>query len=153
MVAPLLPQLRSKWSTPGSVVSVSLLLELTNKVLLEAAIDTQRSHSLKHSPTPKSIIHPKVVKLSKQKMNASHRAYKKALSTRSSQLSSLKSIWIEAKKSYRKIVRLETHKVDLLRDSELFSLLSSSSSKVFRKIRASRKSSASNIPFLMVGDT
>ena len=150
-VASRLAKLREDWDNPTSTVSVSILLDLTNKVLSQTASSTCQSVALDTPPKTRYLKIPKNLKEVKKQMDAAHRAYKKALKLGSPELALARSNWNNAKKSFRAMSRRETHKQDVLRDTELFSLFSSSSS-VFKKIRSSKSSSSGSVPFLMVGD-
>ena len=116
-------RIRETWYNPGSAASVSVLLNLTNLALSQSASTTNKHVPLNSKASPKALRIPKSVLNAKSKRNSAHRSYKAALRSNSQSLSLLKSTWIATKKDYRYQCRLQTHKEDIKRDSEIFSLL------------------------------
>ena len=144
-------RIRETWSNPGSDASVSVLLNLTNLALSQSASTTNKHVPLNSKSSLKSPKIPRSVIQSKSKMNSAHKAYRAAVRANNPSLSSVKSTWVAAKKDYRYQCRLQTHKQDMKRDSEIFSLLSSSPT-LFKKIKASKSRTTGAVPFLTVGD-
>ena len=144
-----LERLRQCWPENNSPVSTSILLDLTNKVLHEVAVATQKSVSM-NSPKKRKI--SKKVALAKVILNEAHKALKNAIKNNETNLESFTNNLKIARRNYRCITRKELHRDDLKRDSKLFSVFSPTKSKLFRSIRLSKTSAAASVPFLTVGE-
>ena len=151
LVAPRLTSIRENWYLPNSAASVSLLLDLTNCAFNQTASTTSKTVSSKQPSAAKTLKITKAVRDARSKLTMAHSAYKSELKINSSAVPTAKAMWMNAKKRYRFQCRSETHTEDLKRDSEIFSVFSSSP-KLFHKIRSSKSSSAKTVPYLTVGD-
>ena len=148
-----LSSLRQNWSKPGSSISVSILLELTNQVLGSAPIATNRSCLLKNKKVKKHLKIPREILSARQSLRQSHKALKIAKNGSSDIcINHAKNVFKSARKEYRFKTRSFTHKADLRRDYNLHAILTSNPSALFRTIRSSKKPSNQAVPFITVGD-
>ena len=84
-------------------------------------------------------------------MNTAHKTLKMALNAKSGNLHVLRMSYKTARRHYRFTCRRELHKNDITRDTELFSVFSSSSPAIFKAIRLSKSASGTSVPFMTVG--
>lgn len=132
LVGSQLSRIRSNWSRSDSPVSVSILLDLTNKFLSQTASATNRSIPISSSPKPRNLKIPRKVIEARNTMNSAHRAFKRAKMNNSPELSAIKKALRDARKNYRFVSRREIHEGDIRRDTELFSVFTSSSPAIFK---------------------
>ena len=118
-----LTRIRTDWFIPQSPASVSILLDITNQVLSQSAIDTNRSVPLNLSHKPRDLKVPREVLAAKHSVNAAHKALKIAINLESTEVAALKNNLKKAKQFHRSMSRRELHKEDLGRDTELFRFL------------------------------
>ena len=144
-----LQTLRKNWSTPGSSVSVSILLDLSNQVLSEAALSTNKSSSLSKKSDKRPMKLPKELMIARQQQKRAHNALKIATAEN---IDEAKANFKNIRKNLRCLTRSHSHKADLKRDSNLYSILTQSSSTLFKTIRSSTKPAARTVPFLTVND-
>ena len=146
-----LSRIRESWSKPDSSLSLSILLNLTNKILSETAIATNRSVSTTSPPKLKNQKISENMYKARKVMNTAHKTLKMALNAKSGNLHALRISYKTARRHYRFTCRRELHKNDITRDTELFSVFSSSSPAIFRTIRLSKSASGTSVPFMTVG--
>ena len=132
--------LRERWLSPGSRSSIGLLLEMTSCVLTSAAISSNRSLALSKDRSARSSKIPWIIRKSHLNMLKLKRFPRQDSKVR------------DAKIQHRRLIRTLVMQEDYSRDEKFFSLLSSNSSSIFRKIRASKSSSTRKIQELKVGD-
>ena len=149
-----LENLRSRWLQPSSKTAVSLLLQLTSEILCSAAESTNEYIELSNIKTkPAHKIPPRIKKSMNRIKNKL--AIVKKISTPDTDLKDV-SIAVENLKEanyhHRKLIRQFISKQRHREDKRMFSLLSSSSNPIYRKIKSNKKSSAEKIPFLKVGN-
>ena len=150
LVSHQLKKLREDWFIPGSDSSVSILLNLTNVILSMAATETNKSVSLAKPHRLKSVKSSQEVKEAHRILKKAHVKFKSSATSHDKNLAY--AILVQAKKSYRFLVRQLNHKEASHRDSQLFSLYSGNASDLYRKIRSSKLSSHCSVPYLQVGD-
>ena len=83
-------------------------------------------------------------------MSAAHKILKKSKVNDPDNFVDQEVAFKKARLTYRRLCRTELHKDDLKRDSELFSVFSSSSPPIFKSIRALKSSAEALVPFLTV---
>ena len=124
---------------------MSVLLDLTNKVLSKAAMDTNKFRILRGKTVQRKNRIPKDVKKAKQRMNKIHRRLKETYSL------ALEDKLKLFRKMYHQVVRSHNLKTDMDRDIMLFNIMGESPGKVFRHIKAMKKAGNSLVPKLTVG--
>ena len=149
LVTPQLIKLRNDWSMPDSAVSFSILLNLTNDILDQAATKTNKTVVMNKLPKIRPVKIPPEVKKAQIIVKNAHNKLKKA--TGSDKISARKT-FTQARKSCRYILRKHNHLEALLRDSQLFSICTNNPFKLYKNIRSSKSSSAAPVPFLHVGE-
>ena len=148
LVAPQLSKLRSNWSILESPTSFSILLNLTNNILSQAATETNKTVYMNALPRIRSVNIPPEVKRAQLILKNAHNKLKKASD---SEKGSARKAFIEARKSCRYVLRKHNHQQASLRDSQLFSICTNDPFKIYKKIKSARSSSAASVPFLLVG--
>jgi hypothetical protein len=143
LVSSRLAQIRKDWSIPDSATSVSILLKLTNDLLSQAAATTNKAIPLNTLHEKKSPGIPYEIKKAKNKLKRAHAEHKQANPVHKKDASDNLH---NAKKGYRLVVRRQNHFEDLVRDSQLFTMISGNSSPLHRKIRSSKMSSSASVP-------
>ena len=139
-----LARLRSAWIIPNTSLTISTLIDVTNKILSEAAKNTNHFISLQSTPKPKYLKPSKELQEAKIKLKAAHNAFKKARNSRAININHRETEFKQARHAYRLMCRTELHKDDLKRDSDLFSVFSSSAPPIFKSIRSLKTSAISN---------
>ena len=147
-----LERIRKEWLIPTSSLSVSVLLDTTNQILSQAARDTNYHVPLMIAPKPKYLKPSKDLQEARRNLRAAHKVLKKSKSNYGDNLVEKETVFKKARQVYRHLCRVEIHKDDLKRDSELFSVFSSSSPPIFKSIRALKSSAAASVPFLTIGE-
>ena len=133
-----LQRLRSNWLDPSSQTSMSILLDLTNKILTMTAESTNQAKAVGIKQTTRSVKTPKpIIKAQKLLTKA----------TRKCSLS-LKN----AKANYRRTVRRTRVKASAERDQKLEQILDVNPSSVFSFINSCRKSTPVMLEKLTVGN-
>ena len=144
-VAAQLKRIRHTWLNPHCQASMSILLDLTNKVMSKAAMDTNKFRILRGKTVQRKKRIPKNVKKAKQRMNKIHRRLKETNSF------ALRDKFKLSRKMYHQVVRSHNLKTDMERDIMLFNIIGESPGKVFRHIKAMKKSGNSLVAKLTVG--
>ena len=147
-----LASLRSAWLNPNSPLTMSTLIDVTNQILNEAAKDTNHHVPLMSTPKPKYLKPSKELQEAKIKLRAAHNALKKAKNTKTIDVNNRVIEFKQARHTYRLLCRTELHKDDLKRDSDLFSVFSTSAPPIFKSIRALKTSATASVPYLTVGE-
>ena len=148
-----LQTLRRDWSTPGSSISVSILLDLSNQVLSKAALSTNKSLALANMPEKKPLKVPKELIIARLLQRRAHNALKDAIKAGNARgIDEAKANFKIARKNHRFLTRSNAHKADLQRDSNLCSILTQDRSIFFKTIKSSTKPAARKVPFLTVND-
>ena len=140
LVSDNLAMLRERWLTPGSKSSIGLLLEMTSHVLSSAAISSNKSISLSTDRPARSSKVPWAIK----------KSHLNLLKLRRTPINDNKLR--DAKTQHRRLIRTFAMQEDYSRDESFFCLLSSNSSSIFRKIRASKSAKKQKIQYLKVGN-
>ena len=76
MVGAQLRRIRDRWLKPDCQASMSLLLKLTNKVLVKAAMDTNEYQVLGKKTELRKKKIPRDIRTAKQRLNRAHRKFK-----------------------------------------------------------------------------
>ena len=147
-----LARIRKDWFIPSSSLSVSILLDTTNQILSQAARDTNHHVALMTSPKPKYLKPSRELKQARRDLKAAHKALKQSKKNVDDNLVEKETVFKKARQVFRHLCRTELLKDDLKRDSELFSVFTSSSPPIFKSIRALKSSVAASVPFLTVGE-
>ena len=147
-----LARLRNAWLIPGSSLTISALIDVTNQILSEAAKDTNHHVPLLSTFKPKYLKPSKELQEAKIQLKAAHKALKKAKNTKAIDVNVRETEFKSARHSYRLLCRTELQKDDLKRDSDLFSVFSTSAPTIFKSIRALKTSAAASVPYLTVGE-
>ena len=147
LVSDHLRHLRDTWLRPDSQASMSILLQLTNSVMNNAATITNDSRALATITQGK---HKKKIPLSirtaKNKVDRAHRRLKHSNSQADREILKI------CKKNYHKTVRVQTMQEDNSRDNQLFNIIGESPSKVFRHIKKIKHSKRTGTKRLTVGN-
>ena len=147
-----LPILRESLQSCPSKSSFSLLLQLSNSVLLDAAIMTNKTivmDSTKPIRRPKL---PKALRLAQVTLKRKLKYLRMIkLSKDHNNLQQTQLQVSEARRHFRFLERKYHHVEDLRRDRKLFTILSSNPYSAFRSIKSSKSSSNQQVPFLKVG--
>ena len=147
-----LTMLRKNWSFPGSKVSVSILLELTNIVLGSAASSNNKSVLLNQNPGKKTLKIPKEIRLARQQLNKAHRMFKCARQgTNEIFMNEARADFISARRKLRFITRKSLHKADLERYDSLHSILHRNPASLFKAIKSNKRNSSKSVPFITTG--
>ena len=141
-VAPKLAKIRNDWFIPNSDTSVSILLDLTNRVLNQDAAATNKSVALKICPKAKSLKIPPEIREAQLHLKRAHKTYKNAVKTNTADTAAVSENLKYARKHCRLLTRRLRQPGALARDIQHFSILSSNPSPLFNTIRSSKLSSA-----------
>ena len=150
LVSPRLSQIREHWLKPASLSSMSILLKVTNMVLSNFASMTNDSKVLRAVSSTKSKKTPAAIIKAKRKLYRTHKRLK--MSDGLHQQADIKSMHRQAKREYKNSVRRSRIKDYFERDQKLFQILEENPRGAFAFINSFRKSSASKIETLSVGD-
>ena len=152
-VSDALARIRQNWQEPGSPVSVSILLELTYKVLSNAALKTNRSVHPNQKNKRKHLKVPKDILIAQQTLRKTHTALKTALNMSSEVLvNNAKEEFKKARKFLRLVTRRNTHREDIRRDSHLHAILTNNPKSLFQAIKSAKKPRGQAVPFVTVGN-
>ena len=148
-VGPILSSLRETWLHPSSPASISVLLNLTNHVLSQAASSSHKSVSLAAKPNVRPARTPRLIRLAARRLRKAHRNMRRCRNT--DLLTQNKAAYISAQKSYKRAVRSVRLQENVNRDNRLVTILTDNPSSLFSYIKSS-KNTTSNIEKLCVGD-
>ena len=149
-VAPQLQSLRKSWSDPSSNASTSILLQTTNTILNLAAKSTNDFVSLDKKAGPKVKKTPHLVRKAKRCLTKANKKIYANVSpkTARNRMAAFKS----ARKDYRQAVRKTRLRQSFERDSRLDTILTDNPSALYSYLKSTRKTKASKIEKLTVGD-
>ena len=136
ILSSLLPKLRNDWYA-SSPSSFSVLLKATNEVLDYVATETNKSVLLNAPPKLKRMAVPPDIRKAHIELKKAHNIFKLASVGDKSRTSTALT---KAKQSYRLAVRRQNHSDNLKRDSLLFTIYTTDSSTLLKKIRFSKRS-------------
>ena len=153
-VAPKLARLRQEWATPNSPVTVSVLLELTNQVLGNTALSTNKSTSSIVKHCPKTLKIPREIFSARLHQRRAHRAFKNAKKHVGDEdkINDARELFKSARRALRQATRSFTHIQNMKRDSKLYSILTTNPSALYRSIKAAKRPSSRSVPFISVAD-
>ena len=141
-----LERLRDSWLRPNCQASMSVLLELTNIVMVKCAAITNKQRVVKKGVKKPKFKLPVDILKAKRKMNKAHKRFA------TYPCSSTEEKFRTCRKHYHQTVRAHNVKTEVERDAKLYSVMGENPSKVFRTIRFLKNSQANNIAKLTVGD-
>ena len=151
-VADKLSILRENWSISTSRSSLSILLDLTNTVLNNAATTTNRHIKLGDSkPVKNRRLPPEIQRAQSDLHHALKQKRKLKFSHNDELITKAKSIVTEARRKLKLLSRRFQHNQDIKRDSSLFNITSSNPAATFQKIKAAKRDASCQVPFLTVG--
>ena len=132
-----LRRIRNTWMDPSSQASMSVLLQLTNSIMVRAASLTNESKVLsKKTANGKKKI-PDIIKKARNKLNKFNRKFKLGLES----IESLKKY----RKAYHQTVRTYTIQADIERDTQLYSIMGENPGKVFSFIKSTKANQSATI--------
>ena len=145
-----LADLRDRWAQSSSKSCVSLLLQLSAEILSSAASSTNTAISL---DCPRRTQAPPIPRSIRRSLNFLKRRQRisKNQTLGGSCDASAAGILKNAKANHRRLIRNHNASKNTKEDRKMYSLLTSNSSSIFRKIKSIKSSSAKQIPFLKVG--
>lgn len=141
-----LKRIRDTWLNPSSSASMSVLLQLTNSIMSQAAIATNDSKMLNSINRKKPAKLPNPIKKAKRQLKKAHKRLKNAHT-----LCSAKLAFKDAKKNYHRAVRTHRLQEAVQRDEKLFSILGENPSQLFSFIKSCKKTQTKEIASLTVG--
>ena len=146
LVGPLLEQARNDWLLPSSQACMSILLQLTNKILISAAKETHKYSIIKPFKENKQTKLPKELKLISNKIKRAHVKYLSGgkLTVDGDKIKALK---IE----YRKAIRFYNNNYYLDRDRSMFEVMGKSPMNFYSFMRINNKNKQPKIEELKVG--
>ena len=153
-----LPRIREQWLDTSSETSMSILLETTNMILAQAALQVNKSVSLSSKTSPKSSTIPAYIRRSNRSVAKAARQLKIQSQNPNifpEVLEETRSKYRNKKSEHRKIVRRRRMLENIKRDTRLTSVLSdcpTTASKLFQAIRSLSKSSTPDVKKLFVRD-
>ena len=150
-----LPRIRERWLDSSAPSSVSVLLQVTNMVMTEAAKLANKFHSLSEPTTTTSASIPKAIQRSNRKVvKAARKLRLQRLDPNTShqQLSETKATYKSLKNSHRNLVRLRILEHSMKADSKTHDILSTNPSKFFSYIRNLKRPSDNPVKQLTVRD-
>ena len=152
LVSPQLQLIQATWlSSPSPSRSImSLSLQSTNRVLVEAACSTNKSCNLGKPSAPKPSPLSRKVRKSQGLLLKSHRKLSN-FSGSDRVLINLKEKFKNEKSNHRRLLRAENSSESFQRDCKLFSILEQNPSRVFSVIRSSKRNNSRKISKLSVG--
>ena len=148
ILSSMLPKLRNGWHT-SSPSSFFVLLKTTNEALDFVATETNKSVLLNAPPKVKHMVVPPDIRRAHKELKKAHKINKSASISDKSRTS---TALFKAKQTYRLAVRRQNHSENLKRDSLLFTICTTDSTTLFKKIRISKRSATRQVPYLTVGD-
>ena len=150
-----LPRIREHWYDPSSEKSMSILLEVTNMILSQAAIALNKSISLSPRKLSRSLkLPPAIIKSNKRLVRISRRLRNQINDQRytSDIVHQTREKYQSLKKLHRRLVRRQ-HMFDCIkRDTDSYSVMTTSSHQFYKKVKASKRSTDSTINRLYVRD-
>ena len=146
VVSSQLRRIRDTWLKPECQASMSILLQLTSAVMSKAAMETNKYRILGKKCVPRKKKIPRCLRKAQQRLNNIHSKYK------TSPTPELRDRVRIARKAYHHTVRLQNMKADMERDTQLYEIMGENPGKVFRHIRAMKKTGSSQLAKLTVGN-
>ena len=147
-----LASLRSTWPHQPSLSQLSILLELSNTILSQAAMDTNKHIKLGHPKHVKKPCIPRPVRKAQFVLKMNLKILKSFKHSENHEaLEAVQNNVKEARRQYKYLTRRFHYEEDLRRDSATFKILSSTPSGIFKSIKSTKSSTNCQIPFLSVG--
>ena len=152
LIKPQLKSLREAWLDPSSTVSMSVLLQMTNFALTQAASSTNEAVDLGKKQVVKSARTPSSIAKARNALTKANKKLKALLhSSCLVSISSARAVLKSAQKKYRQEVRNFRIKAGVARDERLHTILTENPSSLHGYIKSCKNSKASCIQKLTVG--
>ena len=155
LVLKTLPPLQQDYSDVHTPEVASVLFQVTNHILTEAAKTTNKCIQLvKKSKPRKPFIPPEVSEALKAKTDA----LKSFIETESkpdattAEIDDAKELFKKAKAAHQKIIRKHNTSKEIKRDEELHALLSKDPKDIFKTFRKAKTTDTGKLKYLQVGD-
>ena len=155
LVTPELSRIQNLYLSTPSATLHALLLESTNNVLISAASSTNRAFPLKNTSIQRPSKIPASIKKSQKALLKEYKELKHFINNpkySEVEVESMKENYKHSRNIHRKLVRSTKAKKAIERDENLFHILSSNPSKIFKSIKSAKRAKASKITKLIVGD-
>ena len=140
-----LKRIRETWLIPTCQASMSILLQLTNHIMTEAAIATNKFKFLGKPISRKRKI-PDPIKKARNHLNKAHKKFKCFPGPES------EAKFKKCRKTYHQTVRTYSLQSDMSRDSHLFNIMGANPASVFKFIKSVKTKENSAIARLTVGN-
>ena len=150
-----LPKIRDRWLLSSSPTCISILLQLTNMVMSEAAAMTNKVINLEKQRSVRSSKVPKIIKKSNKAVRNIARKLKYCRNDPTScidQVAILRTKYTEKKRQHRKLVRQINLENDLKADLKANTILSKTPRAFFQTCRALTKNNTVAVNELAVRD-
>ena len=151
LVGPALRKLRKTWLDPTSTATMSILLQMTNHVLSNAASASNKAVNLSSKPVARSVSTPRCIRTARKRLRKQHKEWKRAHDSHHS-VSATKANYTSALKNYKRTVRAVRLEHEMDQDGRLLTILSDNPSSLYSFIRASKNTSQTLIEKLTVQD-
>ena len=152
LVAPYLKQAREQWLDSSNQASMSMLLTVTNNILIKCATLTNKFKTLGSKLEPQSKTIPKVIKAATNKMSKAHKQFKTSIKSGSQNKASKAKLSFNCtKKKFREVVRHNRLKDCMKRYHKLDDIFLEPKT-AFMYLKSCRKSKPTKIEKLTFGD-
>ena len=146
-ISPHLRFLRDTWLDSSSAACMSVLLSLTNSVMIRTASNTNKAVSLNKKFLPKSVKTPPAIITARNHLSKIHKKCKASPSC-----TTWKERFQQAQKLYKQAVRTNRVKESCQRYKLLHSVMTNNPASLYTYLRNSKKSGSTMIQNLTVGD-
>ena len=146
LVSSHLERLRDSWLRPNCQASMSVLLELTNTVMVQCAGVTNKQWEVRKAVKKPKYRLPVYIVKAKKKMSKAHKMFSTYPCSASEEKFRI------CRKQYHQTVRAHNVKADAERDAKLYSVMGENPGKVFRTIRSLKNYQVNSIAKLTVGE-
>ena len=147
LLSSVLPSLHDDYLDVAEPEAVSVLLQVTNHVLTEAAKLTNKTKILGKEPKPRKATIPSYIR---NALKAKNDAIK--LLENSTDKEAAKILFKEAKSAHQKLVRKHNVSQQVSRDNKLLELLSKQPKEIFKAFRNNKSGAPGKLNSLTVGD-
>ena len=149
LLTPHLHRLQQLWLSSPTKSCTSLLLESTNNLLTSCAAKTNKAFLLANQQSPRPIKTPRAVRKSQKDLLKMYKTLKKSI-LNGNYDSEASLDYSKARTEHRRLLRHIKACSSIKRDQDLFSVCSTTNSKVFSNIKRSRREKCSKINKLQV---
>ena len=150
-----LPSLQSDYCDVEDPEMASVLLKVTNHILTEAAMHTNKSVKLGQIPIPKKPFIPTDITAALKAKGEAFTHLNKVNSNTAataSEKEEAKTVQKSTKASHQNLIRKHNVSKEVKRDSDLLALLSKQPKDIFKAFRKTKSAKASKVKTLKVGD-